>query len=356
MIKKNALTAAGMLLAFAIAIGGWALTNRLIDIESDKILYATTSFPVEMPAIEPIHVYDSSEYYTIEPLTLTNDEIVSILRNWRFIDNLGRWEPATGMWRYPASARWHEPAPGQINMQQAFEAAREMLVFLHERNILLHMEFYASPRAYLRQNVPPDDDFLPLGYSFWTLNVTNEYVDVRFMINALTGQVWDVEINLWEQTPPGMVIEPISPDYSPAAIYFEIRDTLAAFTSGLDIDFECETMIEMHALCLRDNLIEYEVRLPPYYVNPWNYPPAVQPPRYIFEAPPIFPPEVQFVIPPFAYGVRTYRNITATQNFADANAAATISATGMLAWDGTLHFNRLTISLVPTWEYWEWVE
>ena len=351
MIKKYALTVVGMILAFAIAIGGWAFTSRLIDMESNRMLNATTSFPVEMPAIEP--VYDNSEDYINEPLPLTNDEIVSILQNWRFIDNLGWRDSITGMWRYPANARWHEPAPGQITMQEAFESAREMVLFLLERNILTHTNFQSSPRAYLRQNVPPDDDFLPLGYSFWTLNITNEYVDIHFMINALTGQVWDVEINLWEQTPPGMVISQIDPDYSSATIYFEIRDTLAAFTSHLDIEFECETMIEMVALCLRDNLIEYEVRLPPYYVSSWDYPLVTQPSRYSYNSPPIFPPEMTFVIPPFRPGVRTYRNITATHRLANANAAATISATGMLAWDGTLHFNRLTISLVPTWEVWE---
>jgi len=361
MIKKYALTAVGMILAFAIAIGGWVLTSRLIDIEADRMLYETMSFAVETPALpatEPVYMHhDSEEIHAVEPLSLTSDEIVSIIRNWNWIEHLGYWSPVTGMWRESVYARWHEPSAEQITMLQAIEAAREMQAFLHERNILPRGVFHASPRVYLRQNVPPGDPFLPPGYSFWTINFTNEYVDVRFIINALTGQVWDVEINLWEQTPPGEIISPTSPrdpDYSHAAIYFEIRDTLAAFTANLDIEFECETMIEMYALCLREHLIEYEVRLPQYYVSVWDYPPIIQPARNVFMGPPTFPPEVTFVLPPFRPGVRTYRNITATQNFADANAAATISATGMLAWDGTLHFNRLTISLVPTWEVWEW--
>ena len=360
MIKKYALTAVGMILAFAIAIGGWALTSRLIDIESDRMLYASMSFPVEtpaLPAIEPMHTHDDNEEtHAVEPLSLTNDEIVSIIRNWNWIEHLGNRSPITGMWQESAYARWHEPSAEQINMTQAIEAARDMLAFLHERNIIPRMPFHTGANASLRQNVPPDDPFLPPGYSFWTVNFTNDFVDLRFLINALTGEVWDVEITLWQQTPPGEVIRELPPDYSPAAIYFEIRDILAAFTSGLDMEFECETMIEMVALCLQDNLIEYEVRLPQYYVSVWDYPPVTQPSRNVFMGPPTFPPEIQFVIPPFRPGVRTYRNIIATHRLANANAAAVISATGMLAWDGVLHFNRLTISLVPTWEVWEWVE
>ena len=174
--KKNALTTFGIALSFAIAIGGWGLTSRLIDIESNRILSGTTSFLVDIPPIDEAVMNEGAESIR---LGLTENEIVSILQNWGLVEN----------------RRPHEPAVGQLDMEQAILAGRLGLEFLITHNILpTEMLNGSGARAILSQNVPQGGDFLPLRYSYWIVHFYDEEIDVHMTINAVTGQVWGIEL------------------------------------------------------------------------------------------------------------------------------------------------------------------
>ena len=214
MIKKNLLTVVGIILSFMIAAFGWVLTSKLMDIEAEKLLSGLTTFWVDIPATESVHLDEENDYPLIKA-SLTEDEIISIRKNWALTD----------------FKRPHEPAAGQLTMEEAIESGKKGVNFLSEKNIL-PSEFseFDNVGAILSQNIPQDESFLPLEYSYWVVNFSNADLSIVMMINAVTGQIWDIEITASKRT---ATISP--PRYMMQVSHDDILPILAAFTTALEI-------------------------------------------------------------------------------------------------------------------------
>lgn len=284
MNKRNLFTAVGILLSFAIAIGGWLLTSRLIDMESNRLLSATTPVLADTPHMESIHLIDSSSHDSSAPTRLSEHEIASIVQQW---DSGG--------------LTWlHEPSAGQINMEQAIALGREGLDFLYDQNILPAevLEFH-DVRAYLSQVIPNSGQSNPLEHSHWNVRFMNEYVDIYMTINAVTGQVWRMNATVL-QGDFGM---------SPIALHLsedEIKAALSAFVSNLEIRPDGEIDLEIHVPA--DAIIMH--------------------------------PEEPGLTP-----INFGDTVVARQNFADGSATAMIAITGTLPVDGISHLISFHISL-----------
>lgn len=192
MNKKNILTTAGMLLSFTIAIGGWILISKLIDMESKRLLSHTlhvTTNTLETPPANPTNnsddVPDDESAIPLARPYLTTDEIAAVLWNW---DSPGVEMP-------------HEPTSEQLNMEQAIEAGKEYLSFINELTIFPDKSLQFI-KAYLFQNLPPGEygQFLSPEYSYWKVAFANETMSIDMVINAVTGQVWKIEIDLLQYT------------------------------------------------------------------------------------------------------------------------------------------------------------
>jgi len=298
MNKRNLFTIFGIILSFAIAIGGWIVIRELLDTQSNMLLSTTTYVSVDIPVFETEYVSNDTS------LGLTEGEMISILRNWENTDTM----------------RMHEPAAGQITMEQAFEAAREGMVFLHEQNILSPMIFHSPTRADLRQNIAPDQPFRPLRYSYWTVYFASEYFVVQFIINAVTGHVWRIEVDVIQRRPREFVSQveiPISSD--------GLRYTLSTFLSMSEIDHDINEIQTQETI---DELI----------------------PGVTVITPPLSPSHSEFIYTIDVGGTA----LLARYSFVGGNAAAIISVTGTRArhqteWDSVhdaLHFSNLSIKLV----------
>jgi len=315
MSRRAVYTATGIILSFAIAIGGWVATSRLIDMESDRLLSASASFSVDMPvAAEPLSADedDDNPYITFG---LTDNEIVSVLRNWELTH-----------YRRP-----HEPAPGQIDMTTAIISGRAGINFLEEQNILPPggMDFDHTG-AFLSQNVPRGEDFLPLIYSYWTVFFSNENVSVNMTINAVTGQIWEIELVVRSWRIPGSIMP-----FSLSANRDDITNALSVFMSNLDIQPVDGTM---HGLLYpfdfefdeRGNaLVPLEGRDP--------------------DAPLVlFPPPGRNIDTEIADLFRWLwyfeNGLMVGHSIAEGNARAEVLADGSIP-GGVLHFNRLHIRL-----------
>lgn len=311
MIKKNILTVVGIILSFAIAIGGWAVTSRLIDIESDRLLSGTTSFSVSIPTVGPVNPDENNDDIIIG-LGFTEDEMVSILQNWELIED----------------RRPHEPAAGQINMETAIISGRAGIVFLQQHNILTEgMSEFNRTGAFLSQNIPRGEEFLHLRYSYWTVSFHNEHVSIVMTINAVTGQIWDISISLNQHqaaiyTP--FVIAPPSLERSlfPSPFlqvgYDDIVNMLIAFMYSLDIYPVDGTM---HGLLYIDG-----------FDNGWYIAGQADDDRYRA-----------------AWMRRHFQNgLLVGQYFADENARVEITMDGMIMPDGMVLFHRLNIKLTAS--------
>ncbi|MCL2405353.1 MAG: hypothetical protein FWC92_07380 [Defluviitaleaceae bacterium] len=333
MVKRIAFTAAGIALSLAIAIGGWVITSRLMDIESNRLLSATMTFSVDTPFIE----YDNDSNY---PVRLTDQEIVSIVSNW---EALRHREPTV-------RRRLHEPAAGQINMEQAVIAARMGVDFLREHGILPEeMLSFNDIRAYLGQNITYEGEFLPLEYSYWNVYFFNDYMEVLMSINAVTGQVWHIEINTYNTTNSGYISQLFLTASSDT-----IMDVLTAFVYELEIYSDEDVIFSF-------DFIEGSIEFRPTTWDMRNSDTS------------LFEIEQQ-------RRQQLWRSrdvIVARKVFADSSAAAVITTTGVFVQsdneseltvvdasiieatvleanvmpEGTLYFNRLGISIVP-WMQW----
>lgn len=307
MNKRNILTVAGIVFSFIIAIGGWAMKSRIMNIESDRLLSATMSFFVDTPAIDLLRIGEeySNSPYTLP--TLTEHEMANILRNWE--------RPRPWSWESTGRRRLHEPAPGQIDMQQAIDAARAGLIFLYDNSILpAEMLEFNDIRAYLAQNISQGDEFLPIEFSYWNVRFFNDYMEVLMTINAVTGQVWRKEIDIM-RTVHGEV-STLVPLYIGNE---EIMNTLATFMTGLGLYFNDDAV--------------------------YGLLPASQNIALIVETP-TSPTRLPYL------ESNTYMHVIAnfhshlflvSHRFADNNAIAGIATTGVLTDEGLDNFSRFTI-------------
>ena len=259
MSKRNILTAIGIALSFAIAIGGWALVGRLIDIRSDMLMSATGVAPIAMPIAVPSQSSDSAAggYIHGRPL-LTEEEMVSILRNH---NAAGREMP-------------HEPTPEQISMAEAIEIGRNWLSFIaQELNIpieLFQLESY-NINAHLSQNQQRSGGaFLPPAYSFWTVTVRTPVIVATMLINAVEGQVWNTEVTAVGFLEPWTVDAPylfsgeqvVAVGQAFLVVSQEhISGSLGAFVSYLGIavtDGNYETIIREGMYAGAENIVMFE--------------------------------------------------------------------------------------------------
>ncbi|MDR3052261.1 MAG: hypothetical protein LBU48_00165 [Coriobacteriales bacterium] len=199
MNKRNLLTALGIVLSLLIAGGGWLLTSTLINRESDALLSATVITPLDVLAATPAGEQNDAPAAAdgTKPLEerprLSPAEINAILSYW----NLANEE------------RLHEPFGTQLSMEQAIEAAQTGLSSLAKQGALpaaLLETPFEKPFAYLAQKFgapaeaasrTPKPEMLDPSYSYWTVTLTNEDMGAFLVINAVTGQIWLADIDVY---------------------------------------------------------------------------------------------------------------------------------------------------------------
>ncbi|MCL2593642.1 MAG: hypothetical protein FWD82_09810 [Defluviitaleaceae bacterium] len=295
MSKRNIFTVIGLVLSFVIATGGWLLTSRLMNIQSERLLSGATSFLVNTPVAEPIHVNNSD--YPNRQRMLLEHEIVSVLQNWSFL----------------RGTQLHEPAIGQISMEQAIIAAREGIVFLRDHGILPEeLLTFNDTRAYLSQNIDSGlslEPLLPIEYSYWTVSFSGNYLTAFVTINAVTGQIWGISVATFEITQPiNIILLSGSED--------ELKEILFAFMSNLELQQYGEIEIEIHRAS------------------------DEQPDDFLWIT--LDDEEITEIIMPVIIPLDA---IIINQSFAGGRAIATINVTGVFAEGGELHFSGFHMSI-----------
>jgi len=234
--KRNIFTVSGIAISFLVAIGGWMLTNRLIDIDAERLITSSSSFIINAPVADALGMYD------VFGTNMSEADMVSILQNWNV---------RTG-WRL------HEPSQGQISMAEAIEVARDGMDFLHQHGLLPEkMLGFNSVSAQLVQNIHHHEDFLPERYSFWHIHSFNDYIFTTIELNAVTGQIWRIEIG----------VQMSFNDFVSPAAHIEVRhetitDILAAFMYTLDLHFD-----EIYIIDVSDPQDRYFEAVDPYIIN-----------------------------------------------------------------------------------------
>ena len=268
MNKQNLYTAFGICLAIIIAIGGWLITSRLMDIRSNALMYAAGVSPIAMPlqlpqTNEPETDNDNNNDDEYNPLIrLTEEERISILSN-----------------RASGGRTWaHEPSPEQITIREAFAIAEEWLNFI-ARQLQIHEDIfvYDNRLAWLSQNI--EESALPAIYSFWTIVLSNRFMTATMLINAVEGLVWDTEITMlrpfhnevffyhqrqleinqsWERSTENLLVPDIPVTLGPMLLAITIDDSISLynhFTNKLRLNiYEEMTIVYDHNFFAMQNV------------------------------------------------------------------------------------------------------
>ena len=251
MNKQKVSTAAGIALSFAIAIGGWALTSKLIDIKSDALLSAKGITYIDVP----MQTTEEDSKSGDGAANSAGDSFGSSAGNGAAnsdansagdgtansggdgVGNGASNGDANGAgdgasngtgdgasngagnsieqerrslneqeiyrvllnWEATGSERAHEPSETQISMEQAIEASKSGLAYFAGQGAIpadaLEQEF-EKIYAHLCHNQihGQTPHFLDPIFSYWAVALTGERIDASLVINAVTGQIWKANI------------------------------------------------------------------------------------------------------------------------------------------------------------------
>jgi hypothetical protein len=162
----------------------------LIDIKSDTLLSANGLTPVYAPAVTAPNLPNSDDGRGVtgddtssERPLFSEVEIARILLNWE-TDGEGQ---------------LHEPIEGQLGMEQAIDRGKDGLAYFYEQGVIPEeLLAYEKTSAYLCQKRPGDGGSQALSpyYSYWMLSFTGENGYIMLTLNAVTGQIWKLELKV----------------------------------------------------------------------------------------------------------------------------------------------------------------
>lgn len=185
MNKQGILTVLGVAFSLIIAFSGWMITNMLFDRQNVELLASTGS--INIP------IGENSDAKTGSGITGVKLDKNSMMNMYKTLIN---WDD------YRSYAKPHEPREGQLNMEQALDMAEAGLSYFSIRGIiaeeLLEDEF-TQIDAYLcaNQTSGPSGRMvaeIPSEYSYWSITLNNNKINVSLRMNAVTGAIWDISI------------------------------------------------------------------------------------------------------------------------------------------------------------------
>ena len=110
---------------------------------------------------------------------------------------------ALNAWNHREGDIIHEPVSGQILIGDAVESGKKWLV---QTGLETEQTSAYSVNATLSVGKSKETDQIKLEpyYSFWTVQMVSQNLDASFLINAVTGQVWEAKIIVYESIPEGV--------------------------------------------------------------------------------------------------------------------------------------------------------
>lgn len=182
MIKQCILSTIAAVLSLFIILGGWYLTNELLNRQHLSLL-------------NEVHSISTNETLEDEGTNRPNEVILSTQ------------EMADILFKRHSSRlqNYHDPYNGQLSMEQAMEAAYSELSHFCDKGVLpqeiLEVDFTVT-NAFLYDvlSVAESKNQPNPAYSFWMVGLSNREVSVSLTLNALTGQIWMADISSYSPT------------------------------------------------------------------------------------------------------------------------------------------------------------
>lgn len=193
MSRGKISTIAGFLLCWLVVMGGWLLTEELLDQKEEKLLgkvgqislqSSEIAFPGEEAEGTDTLSGDGNQNKFVG-VTLSEEEMAVVL----------------GICETGGTMVLHEPAEGQMNMEQAITEGKHWIIRLADNHVL---PSYLAECSFDRTNAQRytiDTENFPAGdlFSFWQVSYEKEDMNIELMIHAASGQIWRAAVTMKEE-------------------------------------------------------------------------------------------------------------------------------------------------------------
>lgn len=203
MNKRWVPTAAAAVFSLVFALGGWLLTNGLIERQHAALMHTVHTVEISEPSVP-------EQSAAPEPVTLSIKEMADIVN----------------LWNSNHTEHYHDPVEGQLTMEDAIMAAKDGLSYFCESGALpkeILADDFTETSAFLY--AMGDDrgtaDVLAPAYSYWSIILNNRDVSIKLTLNAYTGRIWMANIC----------------SYSPEIVFDDVKmlDVINMFETYLDL-------------------------------------------------------------------------------------------------------------------------
>lgn len=168
----------GILSAFGIAFGGLFLVQGSLTMEEKKFL--SGGGLVELHQAETVEAAEGKDISV--PRSLTEEELLQMVKALEKREEI----------------RPHEPGQEQLSMLEAIEYGRtwmdDFLLPHLGLSDMIRQEYKVSCYLWRPETEEADVEEIPW-LSCWTISFSNQYLETRLILNAVSGQVLDASIS-----------------------------------------------------------------------------------------------------------------------------------------------------------------
>lgn len=167
------------------AFAGMFITNGLMERKEAQLLAEKGSIEMESPNMS---LYNDKN--------LENENYETVLTPEQIADTLNQWKNPSN------ETRPHEPIEGQLPMEQAINKGEIWIRSMKEAGEFTAQDssVFHEVTAALEIHVKQEESILELEpyYSYWRVQFTNEQLRICLYMNAVTGQVWEADIVIYD--------------------------------------------------------------------------------------------------------------------------------------------------------------
>lgn len=186
-MKKYKYTFISLISAILFIIGSMVASNSILRLRETRLLTESGGIKVELPVREWGGGQNGDE--SVNGID-TNDPKNSL--------SMKQVEESVKSWNNRTGVTLHEQVNGQISMEEAIDNGKKWLAEMEIGDVKKEVSFSTSAELGVGRQ-KEDTGEREAYFSFWTVTYSNQSMNAVLYLNAVTGNVWGAEINLYEE-------------------------------------------------------------------------------------------------------------------------------------------------------------
>ncbi len=190
VIRKHKYTFFSLMAAVLFIFGSMILMNYILKLRETQLLTERGRVEVE----SPVRGWEGRENGDENTVSENTGSKCHVLTTKQVEEAITSWNNRTGV-------TLHDPAAGQISMEEAIRNGERWLADMETGEEMEEASFSISAELGVGRQKEDAGERLEAYFSFWTVTYSNQSMRAILYLNAVTGKVWGAEITLYEGMP-----------------------------------------------------------------------------------------------------------------------------------------------------------